>query len=155
LGDFNRDNELDLAVAYQNWDSNSSSFVRVLLGNGDGTFHKGVRVRAGHDPVAIATADFNGDGIPDLVVADSNCHEACDYPSSIFVLAGNGDGTFQPPAKFYVHGQTSLQLTVADFNGDGKPDVATVNVNSHNVSVLLNTTPFPARKPTPPRSLHH
>jgi hypothetical protein len=68
---------------------------------------------------------------------------------------GNGDGTFQPPAKFPVHGQTSLQLTVADFNGDGKPDVATVNVNTQNVSVLLNTTQFPALNAKPPRTRPH
>jgi VCBS repeat protein len=155
LADFNHDDKLDLAVAYENWDSNSSSFARILLGNGDGTFHEGVRATAGSNPVSIAAADFNGDGIPDLVVANSPCYKACDYLSSISVLLGNGDGTFQPPAKFPVHGQTSLQLTVADFNGDGKPDVATVNVNTQNVSVLLNTTQFPALNAKPPRTRPH
>jgi hypothetical protein len=48
-----------------------------------------------------------------------------------------------------------LQLAVADLNGDGKPDVATVNVNSENVSVLLNTTPSTAPKGKPARSQAH
>jgi hypothetical protein len=127
-GDFNRDGKLDLAVAHRNYDSNKSSFVRILLGNGDGTFRKGARQSAGTNPVYVETADFNGDGIPDLVVANSPCYQACRYKGSISILLGNGAGTFQPPAKFRVHGQTALQLTVADPDGDGKPDVATVNV---------------------------
>jgi FG-GAP-like repeat len=154
-GDFNRDEKLDLAVAYSNYGSNESSFVRILLGNGNGTFRKGARALGGPNPLSVASADFNGDGIPDLVVANSPCYPACSYKSSISVLLGNGDGTFQPPARFRVHGQTALQLTVADFNGDGKPDVATVNGNSQNVSVLLNTTPFPAPKTKPARSQQH
>ena len=155
LGDFNRDARLDLALSYANAGSNNSSFVRILLGNGDGTFSKGARVPAGPNPISVAAADFNGDGIADLVVANSPCYTACDHKSSVSVLLGIGDGTFQPPAKFRVHGQTSSQLTVADFNGDGKPDVATVNVNSHNVSVLLNTTPSPAPKTKPSPSQRH
>ncbi len=46
LGDFNRDQKLDLAVAYSNYGSNESAFVRILLGNGDGTFRKGARALA-------------------------------------------------------------------------------------------------------------
>jgi len=155
LGRFSGDNKLDLALAYADGDSNSASFVRILLGNGDGTFSEGTRAAAGTNPISVATADFNGDGIPDLVVANSPCYKACDYPSSISVLLGNGDGTFQPPVKFPVRGQTSSQLTVADFNGDGKPDVATVNGNSQNVSVLLNTTRFTPRKAKPANAQEH
>jgi len=155
LGDFDDDQTSDLALAYADATSNKSSFVQILLGNGDGTFRRGVRASAGPNPVSVASADFNGDGIPDLVVANSPCYTACRYPSSVSVLLGNGNGTFQPPARFPVHGQTSLQLTVADFNGDGKPDVATVNVNSQSVSVLLNTTQFPAPKASAARRLRH
>ena len=155
-GDFNRDKRLDLAIATSNSDPNKNSSIRILLGNGDGTFGEGVRARAGlPNPLSIASADFNGDGIPDLVMANSACHAKSGNFNCISVLVGNGDGTFQPPAKFRAHGQTSLQFTVADFNGDGKPDVATVNVNSQNVSVLLNTTQFPARKAKPARSQRH
>ena len=143
LADFNGDHTLDIALAYANSEATGSSFVQILLGNGDGTFRRGVRAPAGLDPQAIATADFNDDGIPDLAVVDTTHQLTSSYLS---ILVGKGDGTFQPPAKFRVHGVGASQLTVADFNGDGKPDVATVNVISQNVSVLINTTPFPAPK---------
>jgi len=141
-GDFNGDKNLDLAVAFSNYSTNKSICVQVLLGNGDGTFRKGVRAAAGPNPVDIATADFNGDGKLDVVVTNVPTGTS---PQTISVLLGNGDGTFQCPASFLVRGVTPVQLTVADFNGDGKPDVATANENSKSVSVLLNTTPFPSR----------
>jgi VCBS repeat protein len=144
-GDFNRDKNLDLAVVFSNYSTNKSSYVRVLLGNGDGTFRKGMRAAAGPNPVDMAAADFNGDGKLDLVVTNSPCAQGCGFPSNISVLLGNGDGTFQNPVSFPTRGRSALKLTVADFNGDGKPDVATANENSKSVSVLLNTTPFPSR----------
>ena len=150
VGDFNRDKNLDLAVVFSGT-TNKGSYVRVLLGNGDGTFLKGARAPAGRNAVDIAAADFNGDGKLDLVVSSLSVDTS---PDSISVLLGNGDGTFQRPARFLVRGIQPLHLTVADFNGDGKPDVATVNMASDSVSVLLNTTPFPnpaARNPPPRR----
>ena len=60
----------------------------------------------------------------------------------ILVLLGNGDGTFQPP-QYFPTGGPSIQMVVADFNGDGKPDLAAVNytgVTNGTVSVLINTT---------------
>jgi len=152
LADFDGDETLDIALAYANSDATGTSFVQILLGNGDGTFRRGVRAQAGLDPQAIATADFNGDGIPDLAVPDTTHQLTSSYLS---ILVGKGDGTFQPPAKFRVHGVGASGVTVADFNGDGKPDVATVNVNSQNVSVLLNTTPFPAPKGRRARAQGH
>ncbi|HXM61596.1 MAG TPA: VCBS repeat-containing protein [Terriglobales bacterium] len=152
LADFDGDETLDIALAYANSDATGSSFVQILLGNGDGTFRRGARARAGLDPQAITTADFNGDGIPDLAVPDTTHQLTSSYLS---ILVGKGDGTFQPPAKFRVHGVGASGVTVADFNGDGKPDVATVNVNSQNVSVLLNTTPFPAPKGRRARAQGH
>jgi hypothetical protein len=150
VGDFNADKNLDLAVAFSDYTNHKSSYVQMLLGNGDGTFRKGARAAAGPNPVDIAAADFNGDGKLDLVVANAPPGAS---PGSISVLLGNGDGTFQAPASFPVRGATPLQLTVADFNGDGKPDVATANNNSENVSVLLNTTPFPS-EPAPHAQRH-
>ena len=128
-------------MAYLDNYLNKSSFVRILLGNGDGTFREGPHTPPVRFPISIATADFNGDGKPLLVVATARSAKSTDF-DCMSVLVGNGNGTFQNPAQFHVHGAGVSQLTVADFNGDGKPDVATVNGNSQNVSVLLNTTPF-------------
>ena len=89
-------------------------------------------------------ADFNGDGKLDLAVANYTNPKHC----HVSVLLGNGDGTFQPPVQLRV-GISPAQLVVADFNHDGKPDIATINGGSSTISILLNTTQFPA--PSHPR----
>lgn len=135
LGDFNSDGNLDVAVV-------NSYGLDVLLGNGDGTLSRAKFYSTGaYLPTWVVVADFNGDGILDLGVSNiSNTG-----PDSVAVLLGNGDGTFRKPRQFSIGvGTSPNQLVVADFNHDGRPDVATVNGNS-TVSVLLNTTKFPAR----------
>jgi hypothetical protein len=62
--------------------------------------------------------------------------------ANVSILLGNGDGTFQLAIELPAHGHHPTQLTVADFNRDGKPDVGTINGDS-TISVFLNTTPFP------------
>jgi len=74
----------------------------------------------GNDPVyAIAEGDFNGDGKPDLVVGGGLGSVAGPY---LYVALGNGDGTFQPAVSYAV--SEVYSLAVADFNGDGKQDLA-------------------------------
>jgi hypothetical protein len=83
----------------------------------------------GTTTVAIATADFNGDGKQDLVMATSTT-------STVTVYLGNGDGTFQAGTPYSV-GNYPISLAVADFNGDGAMDIAAANSLDGNVSVLL------------------
>ena len=65
MGDFNGDHIVDLAVVYQGG-------VRVLLGNGDGTFQiPPISYLGGSYPDSVAVGDFNGDGFPDVAVANS------------------------------------------------------------------------------------
>jgi hypothetical protein len=87
----------------------------------------------GSSPVALAVADFNGDGKPDLAVVNNTS------PGTVSILLGNGDGTFEPQVQ-YATGNTPVALAVADFNGDGKLDLAVLNnVNPPpgSISVLL------------------
>jgi len=93
LGNFNEDNNLDLALAYVNVGAAPSS-VRILLGNGDGTFRWGSRIRLGQFNPSIATADFNGDGIPALVVPGIHCPIDGHHANCISVLLGNGEEPF-------------------------------------------------------------
>ncbi|HUI84292.1 MAG TPA: VCBS repeat-containing protein, partial [Candidatus Binatia bacterium] len=103
--------------------------ISVLLGRGDGTFQQAVNYPAGLAPRWVVVADFNGDGKPDLAVAEESSGAAG-------ILLGNGDGTFQPVVN-YATGVSPWSIAAGDFNGDGKLDLVTANLVSNNVSVLL------------------
>jgi len=81
------------------------------------------------DSIGIATADFNGDGVPDLVVGAGG--------TQLTVLLGNGDGTFTATATSPTVGAYPYSIAVGDFNGDGIPDLAVGNVDDNTVSILL------------------
>jgi hypothetical protein len=116
VGDFNGDSRQDLAIT--NYSDNS---VSVLLGNGDGTFRTHVGYATGVASLSVVVGDFNRDGKPDLVVISSDdYHDASNFVS---VFLGNGDGTFQTRVD-YEKSYDLFSLTVGDFNGDGKPDLA-------------------------------
>ena len=105
--------------------------MSVLLGNGDGTFPNPPHYATGNSPTSVAVGDFNGDGKPDLAVPSFDLGI-----STVSVLLGNGDGTFQPHMDSAT-GQAPMSVAVGDFNGDGKPDLVTANYRHHTVSVLL------------------
>ena len=132
IGDFNRDGKPDLVV---NVASDSPVNVSVLLGNGDGTFQAARTFGVGYQPFAVAADDFNGDGMPDLAVTARGSITG-GFPGTVAVLLGNGDGTFQAAQNFRV-GRDPDSVAVADFNRDGKPDLAVANGDSQSVSVLL------------------
>jgi uncharacterized protein (TIGR03437 family) len=119
--DFNHDGKLDLAVS-----TGSNGEVMVLLGNGDGSFQppadSGARTPAGQLSTLIpglAVGDINGDGKPDLVLGPYTFTSS----SSVAVLLGNGDGTFQSAIHSSLDRLDSPQIQVADLNGDGRADV--------------------------------
>jgi hypothetical protein len=136
-GDFNGDGVIDLAVT-----NSYDNTVSVLLGRPDATFAPQVTYPTGSLPVSIVAGDFNGDGNLDLAVTNGDCtpaHESeppqCS-PSTVGILLGNGDGTFQPQVTYSV-GTLPASIVTADFNGDGKLDLAVVNVFDNNISILL------------------
>ena len=114
IADFNSDGFLDFACV------NGSGNLDFVAGNGNGTFNAPVTQTLPPNVGSLATADFNGDGIPDLagVTADSG------KGSKIILLYGLGSGTFTEatialPAP-------SGNIVTGDFNGDGIPDLAVV-----------------------------
>ncbi len=128
--DFNHDGKLDL-VAVIGGNGNGSSIV-ILLGNGDGTFTAGASYTGFQADLGLIVAgDVNLDGKPDLVIAGS----ASVQPAAFSVMLGNGDGTFAAPVG-YGAAATPYAPVVADFNGDGKPDVA-VSDGASSVHILL------------------
>ncbi len=122
VADVNNDGKPDLLVANDCLDfSCQTGSVVVLLGNGDGTFQPGTAYAAGVGATSLAVADLNGDGNPDLVVADMGV-----WPNTygeVSVLLGNGDGTFQPVVTYSSGAGGAYSVAVADVNGDGKPDI--------------------------------
>jgi len=130
VGDFNDDGIPDLAVINDGPPdvavvSSADKAITVMLGNGDGTFQPLAPIPStgfSEYPQAITTADFNLDGKLDLVVINSGSPETFDLPGSIWVLLGNGDGTFTPQIEMI--GRNGLNsIAIGDFNADGKPDL--------------------------------
>jgi hypothetical protein len=133
VADVNGDGKPDLLAV--NWLCNSNCHygsVGVLLGKGDGTFQPVVAYGSGgYDAVAVAVADVNGDGKPDLLVANDWC-TLTSLNAGAGVLLGNGDGTFQPAVTYCSGGVSdgvapSESVAVADVNGDGKLDLLMAN----------------------------
>jgi hypothetical protein len=136
VGDINGDGNPDLAVANRGSNDVPGS-VSVLLGNGDGTFQAPLNLAVDSGPNSVAVGDFNGDGKLDLATANSGSYP--DFVGTVSVLLGNGDGAFQAARTFGV-GAGPYSVAVGDFNGDGRPDLATASTYDKNVSVLINNT---------------
>lgn len=92
------------------------------------SFLPSVTYSSGCLPWSVVVGDVNGDGHPDLVVA--NWYQSCTGifgPGAVRVLPGNGDGTFQSPVSYGSGGFQALSVAIGDFNGDGKLDLAVAN----------------------------
>jgi hypothetical protein len=113
------------------------SSVIVLLGNGDGTFKTpaAIPLGTGTQPSSIAIGTFNlqTNSNPGFVVTDF-------ANSKYSVFNGNGDGTFTEvtgsPFAMPSMATGPVAVTVADFNGDGNPDLAIANQGTKNVTIL-------------------
>jgi uncharacterized repeat protein (TIGR01451 family) len=130
VADLNRDGKADLVFANAN-----GNMIGVLLGNGNGTFRAEIDYAV---PGAswVGVADFNGDGIPDLAV--SNSQNDAFSSSHFYVLLGNGDGTLRTPVPFVITGTVYPNaLAIGDFNGDGKADLVFASSWENRVAVFL------------------
>lgn len=131
VADLNGDTNLDLAVM-DNGIGNGD--VTTLLGDSQGHFAvKAPNVTLGGSPRAVALGDFDNDGIADLVTANF-------FSSTVSVLRGNGDGTFQPAVDFW-SGDATTGVAVGDFNSDLRLDVVAGRLQNDHLALLLNDSP--------------
>lgn len=134
IGDFNNDGIPDIA----SYDSFSDTDFYIFFGNGDGTFRLGMPLPpytpGGAFGLPVA-ADLRGNGDTDLILAitGGGCGSG-----GFEVLLGNGNGTFASTPATYSTGGFTYDITVADMNGDGKPDIVVANQEGGSYSVLLN-----------------
>ncbi len=117
--DFNNDGKADLLATYPRG-------VAVLIGLGNGSMQEPFRIELAGGSVGTAAAgDFNGDGKIDIAAADTN--------NRIWIIPGNGNGTFQAPV-FRSTGLRSIDLVAGDVNGDGKLDLIVAGAEADNAT---------------------
>jgi len=141
--DVDSDGDNDILVAH--WDENSSqpsqamAMVTILFNDGSGTFSTGEPATIGIQPRGMDVADFNNDGLPDVIV--------CNLASSdMDLLINAGDGTFLPTIVLAAPHQPRF-VTAGDWNDDGAEDLAVVSKSTaivefhrNNGSLGFNTT---------------
>jgi hypothetical protein len=147
--DVNSDGKPDIVVANQFASDNFDiGTVGVLLGNANGTFHEVVAYDSGgYDARGVDVADLNGDGKPDLVVANGCADSSCGGNGTWGILLNNGDGTFQQTVSYASGGDYDIKVVAGDLNGDGKPDVVAANgcaanfdCNNGAAGVMINSS---------------
>ncbi len=151
-GHFTNSGHMDLAVAEKANVTNNAGIVQILLGNGNGTFTQPVNSAyfVGNTPAFVTTADFNGDGVADLAVANSGASSTATNGTvvsgdSVSILLGNpnpnqintGNGTFTTQTT-YAAGTGPASLAAADFNQDGLVDLAVSDAVDNAVTILFN-----------------
>ena len=133
LGDLSGDSKADLVVAHQ-----GSSSISVRRGNGNGTF--GIRldydVPASWAPRALALGDLDGDGHPDVAVANSPDDDSTG-PAGLAVFRGYSNASFGSITSYPV-GIKLSGVVMGDLDGDGDQDLVVTDEVANRASVLIN-----------------
>jgi len=152
IADINGDGLSDvIATSYDV--TGSSGKVSILIQNNasHGTFLTRVDYSAGAVPSAVNVADVDGDGKPDLIIADRGQSHAGNSGVSILLQDPVNAGVFLSPVT-YATAFGSIDVAVGDLNGDGKLDLVVANLGGSwtgSVSVLLQDATHPGVFNTP------
>jgi hypothetical protein len=139
IGDVDGDGKPDLVVS--NYGSNTVSVFRNTSASGSITassFAAKVDFTTGTAPYSVAIGDVDGDGKPDLVVANGNS-------STVSVFRNTSSSGSITASSFaskvdFTTGTTPVSVAISDMDGDGKPDLVVSNYGSNTVSVFRNTS---------------
>jgi hypothetical protein len=142
IGDLNGDGKPDIVAT--SYDNNGQVTIFFQSATTPGTFAAGVSFPAGAQPQSVRIADVNGDGLPDLIVANRGPgNDGTGSPGVSVILQNSAaPGTFLAPVT-YTTPWGAVDVAVADLNGDGKPDLVVASLGPSPrgaVSVLLQST---------------
>ena len=132
--DMNRDGHIDLVTTQ----ASSPGTVSVLLGDGTGRFTPapGTPVTVGSAPLSATVVDFNGDRIPDVIVANAN-----DRNFSLLLGDGTGSLTAAPGSPFPAGDHIPTDVHSGDLNGDRIPDLLFADFSTYRLVAMLNSSP--------------
>ena len=132
VGDFNGDGRVDIATVTDNPGSTASD-IRILTNNGGGSFTQTASYRNIWIVSSLTAADLNGDGKLDLIVPTTTDEVGT---SGVGIMWGDGTGKFTSGPYFNSATANVTYAVVADFNGDGKPDILVDDYFDNNISVV-------------------
>lgn len=141
--DFNHDVVPEIAVARRAADGTGTAVIVACTVRSDGDMSIDVSrtLDTGPRPSAVVASDFNQDGIPDLMIANSSSDDLTSYYAA-------ADGTFPTRLAPLVVGAEPVALSAADFDRDGRTDVVTVNAVDSTLSFMRSSQPPPTPTPT-------
>ena len=139
-GDLDGDGKIDLVVADQGTDSLSIFRNMSTIGITINSFAPRVSLATSGTPIAVAIADLNGDGKPEIISANSSDSTLTLF-QNISTSGSLTSGSFMAGIDFKLNSAPN-SIALGDFNGDGQPDIAAANGNSNTVSIFQNTNNF-------------
>ena len=142
--DFNGDGKPDLAIANQASNSASILLNTTAAEATTPSFSTQTTLATGNASGSVTTPDFNGDGKPDLAVANFASNNVSVFLNT--TATGATTPTFSDQTTLTT-GTFPTLITSNDFNADGKPDIAVTNVGASSISVFLNTAAAGATTP--------